>query len=142
MRLLRRSSTSSSQWHNFMNYLGIDWGEKRIGLALADGETKIATPFKVAADLAEVLRVVDEEEIDAVVIGKPVRITNYELRITNEKYNKFIDELKNQVKIPIELVDERLSSKAADALPGGKKTKASRDAVAAMLILQSYLDKK
>ncbi len=136
----------------FMNYLGIDWGEKRIGLALADGETKIATPFKVAANVAEVLKAAAEEEIDVVVLGKPSSITNNQLQITNEKYNKFIDELMSKVKVPVELVDERLSSKAADALIGTKKiyppkprrrrAKASRDEIAAMLILQSYLDRK
>lgn len=122
-------------------YLGIDWGEARIGLALADSETKIATPFKVVGDLAEVLKVAEEEEIDVVIVGKPVSMMNREPRTVNEEYNKFIDELKNKIKIPLELVDERLSSKAADALVGSKKTKASRDTIAAMIILQSYLDK-
>ncbi|MDD4901320.1 MAG: Holliday junction resolvase RuvX [Patescibacteria group bacterium] len=125
-----------------MIYLGIDWGEKRIGLALADSETKIATPFKVAANVAEVLQVIEEEGIDLAVLGKPNSITNYQLRITNEEYNKFVEDLKAGIKIPLELADERLSSKAADALVGNKKTKAPRDAVAAMLILQSWLDKK
>lgn len=122
-------------------YLGVDWGEKRIGLALADSETKMATPFKTVENVDEVARIVESEQIDAVVIGKPVRITNYGLEITDEKYNKFIDELKSKISLPIEMMDERLSSKAADALPGDKKTKASRDEIAAMLILQSYLDK-
>jgi len=122
-------------------YLGVDWGEKRIGLALGDSETKVATPFRTAGDMAELVKVVKGEEIDVVVVGRPGRITNYELRITNEKYNKFIDDLKKKITVPIKLVDERLSSKAADALPGDKKTKAGRDEIAAMLILQSYLDK-
>lgn len=122
-------------------YLGIDWGEARIGLALADGETKIATPLKVAADLVEVLKVISEEEIDVVVVGKPVSMMNYEPRTINEEYNEFVEELKNKINLPIELVDERLSSKAADALVGSKKTKVARDIIAAMIILQSYLDK-
>jgi len=110
-------------------------------LALGDSETKVATPFRTAGDMAELVKVVKGEEIDVVVVGRPGRITNYELRITNEKYNKFIDDLKKKITVPIKLVDERLSSKAADALPGDKKTKAGRDEIAAMLILQSYLDK-
>ena len=125
-----------------MNYLGIDWGEKRIGLALADGETKLATPFKTVADVDEAVKAIKDGGIDMVVVGKPMQITNYELRITNEKYNRFIDDLKSKINVPVEMVDERLSSKAADALSGDKKTKASRDEIAAMLILQSYLDKK
>lgn len=125
----------------FMNYLGIDWGEARIGLALADGETKIATPFKTVGSVLEVARVVEDEEIDMVIVGKPVSLMNLEPRTINEKYNKFIDELRSKINIPLELVDERLSSKAADALPGDKKTKSSRDEIAAMIILQSYLDR-
>lgn len=124
-----------------MKYLGIDWGEKRIGLALADSETKIATPFKTVASVDEVARLVVSERIDAVVLGRPSSIKNYELKITNENYNKFIKDLKDKITVPIELVDERLSSKAADALIGTRKTKASRDEIAAMIILQSYLDK-
>ncbi|MDO8667598.1 MAG: Holliday junction resolvase RuvX [bacterium] len=124
-----------------MNYLGIDWGEVRIGLALADGETKMATPFKTVKDVLEVAQIVESEAIDTVVLGKPVSMMNYEPLTLNEKYNKFIDELKSKIKIPLELIDERLSSKAADALAGTKKTKASRDEIAAMIILQSYLDK-
>lgn len=121
-------------------YLGVDWGEKRIGLALADGETKIATPFKTAANVDEVAETVKDEAVDLVVIGKPWRIRNYELRIKNKKYDRFIKDLKDKITVPIELVDERLSSKAADALIGDKKTKAGRDEIAAMIILQNYLD--
>jgi len=122
-------------------YLGIDWGEKRIGLALADSETKLATPFKTVWDVTEVIKLIKEEEIDVVVVGKPVQIKNYEVKITNEKYNNFIKYLKDKIDLPVELVDERLTSKAADALAGDKKTKSSRDEIAAMIILQSYLDK-
>lgn len=121
-------------------YLGIDWGEKRIGLALGDSETKIATPFKTVAGIDELLELIKEEEIEVVVLGKPVSILNSEFPIS-EKFKNFLNELKENLNIPIELVDERLSSKAADALEGSKKTKASRDEIAAMLILQSYLDK-
>lgn len=124
-----------------MNYLGIDWGEKRIGLALGDSETKIASPFKIVAKLEDVLEIIKQEDIDAAVVGEPVSITDHRFEITSEKYNKFIGALKSKSGVEIILIDERLSSKAADALSGDKKTKASRDALAAMLILQSYLDK-
>jgi len=124
-----------------IKYLGIDWGEKRIGLALADSETKIATPFKVVISEGEILKVVNEEKINEVVIGEPKGIKNQELGIRNEKYANFIEELEKKINLPIKLVDERLSSKAANALSGNKKVKAKRDAVAAMLILQTYLDK-
>ncbi|MEK7557586.1 MAG: Holliday junction resolvase RuvX [Patescibacteria group bacterium] len=120
-------------------YLGIDWGEKRIGLAVGDSETKIAIPFKTVKNIEEVLQVIVDEEINIIIVGKPLSIVNYKLQITNEKYNKFIKDLKDKSNLQIELIDERLSSKAADALIGDKKVKAKRDEVAAMLILQLYL---
>ena len=122
-------------------YLGIDWGEKRIGLALGDSETGIATPFKVVGSINEILEIIKSEDINSVVVGRPISIVNQELVIMNQKYNNFIGKLKEKTNIPVEFFDERLSSKAADALSGNKKTKAARDAVAAMIILQSYLDK-
>ena len=121
-------------------YLGIDWGEKRIGLALADGETKIATPFKTVGKVEEVAQAVKNEEIDLVVAGKPFSIFNFQFSISKQ-FEEFLSELKSKISVPVELVDERLSSKAADALAGTRKTKASRDEIAAMIILQSYLDK-
>lgn len=121
-------------------YLGVDWGEKRIGLALADNETKLATPFKTVENVNEVARAVESERIDIIVLGKPFQISNLKLPISKQ-FEEFLSELKSKINITIELVDERLSSKAADALAGDKKTKSSRDEVAAMLILQSYLDK-
>jgi len=121
-------------------YLGVDWGEARIGLALADGETKIATPFKTVGKLSELAEIAESEAVDMIIIGKPYQITNSQYPIA-DKFKIFLSELKSKAGVPVELVDERLSSKAADALVGDKKTKASRDEIAAMLILQSYLDK-
>ncbi len=133
-----------------MKYLGIDWGEKRIGLALADSETKIATPFKVVGDIDELVRVAEDEQIDMIVLGKPYQISNFQFPISKQ-FEKFFKIIKQKVNLPIEIIDERLSSKAADALSGDTKinppsprlrrARASRDAVAAMLILQTYLDK-
>ena len=129
---------------NFMNkefkkYLGIDWGEKRIGLALADNEIKIAVPYKVVGTLDKIIQVIEEEKVDKIIIGQPIKMRGDKKDLSDE-FNNFIKILKEAVTIPIKLVDERLSSKAADALIGDKKTKAPRDAIAAMLILQSYLD--
>lgn len=120
-------------------YLGIDWGEKRIGLALGDSELKLATPYKVVAHINEIKAVVKKEKIVRIILGKPVKMAGYTKELA-PAFVEFVKALKAAVLIPIELIDERLSSKAADALFGDKKNKASRDAVAAMIILQSYLD--
>lgn len=127
-----------------MNYLGIDWGEKRIGLSLADGETKIATPFKTVGNIAEIEKIAKSEEIDLIVVGAPYSISNPPAGgqfPISKKFKKFISDLKSKTSAQVEFEDERLSSKAADALAGTKKTKAGRDEIAAMIILQSYLDK-
>ncbi|MFA4941086.1 MAG: Holliday junction resolvase RuvX [Patescibacteria group bacterium] len=121
-------------------YLGIDWGEKRIGLALGDSLTRTATPFKIVENIQDVVKVVKEEEIDVVVIGEPLKMSDIKYPLSEDFLN-FFQVLKKELKIPIEKVDERLSSLGADALSGSKKTKAPRDTVAAMLILQNYLDK-
>ncbi|NTU98915.1 Holliday junction resolvase RuvX [Candidatus Falkowbacteria bacterium] len=121
-------------------YLGIDFGTKRIGLALGDSVTKLAMPFKVVADLSEVVLIVKDEGIDKIIVGLPHGLKGNRGQMV-EKVEVFIEQLRDLVLSPIETVDERLSSKAGDALIGGRKDKAPRDAIAAMLILQSYFDK-
>ncbi len=120
-------------------YLGIDWGTKRIGLAIGDSSTRLASPFQVAGDLEETLAIISFEEVDEVVIGKPLKMYDV-MNDLDSAYIEFVEELEKNVKIPVIKIDERLTSKQADSLPGNKKTKASRDAIAAMLILQTYLD--
>jgi putative Holliday junction resolvase len=123
-----------------MKYLGIDWGEKRIGLALADEETRLALPFATAANFNELLEIIKEEEIDEIIIGHPLKMKDSNMAV-NKQFSAFMDLLKKNISVPLILIDERLSSKAADALEGNKKEKHGRDEVAAMLILQDYLDK-
>jgi len=119
-------------------YLGVDWGQKRIGLAIADGETKTAIPFGVVGSLEEVARVVKMEEITELVIGDPKEKCGGVSKLAFE-FNNFVRLLEENTGLKAKLIDERFSSKAADALPGGKKDKAERDAVAAMLILDAFL---
>ncbi len=121
-------------------YLGVDWGEKRIGLALGDSEIKIATPLGVANNLAQVRETVKKEGIDKIVVGQPLKMRDAKLEVDN-RFLAFLSSLKKAVAVPVILIDERLSSRGADSLPGSKKNKAARDAIAAMLILQIYLDK-
>lgn len=119
-------------------YLGIDWGEKRLGLATADEETCIALPFKTVSTLTEVLEIIKKEDIDVVVIGSPKKMNG--TAADNPAWLKFVNDLKEASACPIELLDERLSSLAADALAGEKNEKAERDEIAATIILQDYLD--
>jgi putative Holliday junction resolvase len=121
-------------------YLGIDWGEKRVGLALGDGENMVAVPFKVVNNIHDIIKVIGEEGIDIVVIGESRKMSNAKVKMSDE-LKDFIDILREREQMGVEFIDERLTSKAADALSRDKKARAPRDAVAAMLILQSYLDK-
>ncbi len=120
-------------------YLGVDWGSARIGLAIGDSATKVAIPLRVASSLDDILQVIKDEAIDVVVVGQPLSIKNVESKMSDEFLN-FLSLLKNKANIPIKEIDERLSSKQADKLVGDKKTKAPQDAIAAMIILQTYLD--
>ena len=120
-------------------YLGIDWGEARIGLSLGDNVLNIATPHEVVSSVDEVIDVIKKEDIDEIVLGHPLSLGVGEERF-HEDYLDFSEKLKKATPIKINSFDERLSSKAADALLGNKKTKAPRDALAAMIILQGYLD--
>ena len=121
-------------------YLGIDWGEKRIGLAIADEETGFALPLGTVSDLTGVLQTIEGEEITKIILGRPYQMASLEHDIS-PVFLKFADLLTSQTNIPVIQIDERLSSLAADAMGGPKKMRAGRDEIAATLILQSYLEK-
>lgn len=123
----------------YKKYLGIDWGEKRIGLACADEEIKIATPWKVVGSLEELIETIKEEKIDEIIIGAPYKMHDIKASL-HPKFNEFLSKFKEKTNIPIKEVDERLSSKTADSFIGSRKQKVSRDASSAMVILQQYLD--
>lgn len=125
--------------------LGIDYGRGKIGLALADEQLKIATPYKIIKNsnkkniLRELKQICREEDIKQIIIGEPSRLTNNNQEMIIE-IKKFIKEIKTFLKISIKLEDERMTTKMAKVLLKGTKTK-NDDSVAAMIILQGYLDK-
>jgi putative Holliday junction resolvase len=121
-------------------YLGIDWGEKRIGLATADEETGLSLPLGTVPNLAGVLQTIIDEEITTIIIGRPYKIGGLDIKLSPD-YLKFLKLLTSQITIPIHEIDERFSSKEADAMGGPKNMRAGRDEIAAALILQSYLDR-
>lgn len=123
-------------------YLGVDWGEKRIGLALANNENKIATPFKTVKNISELVKSIEEEDINGLIIGLPNKMSSGKME--NPNFSRFIEILKRKLsdkKIIFEFIDERLSSVQADTLRV-KEFKYERDSISAMIILQAYLDKK
>lgn len=124
---------------NVKKYLGIDWGEKRIGLATADSEVGLALPLATVASLAEVLTAINAEEADIVVLGSPRKMSGEEA--DNPLWLSFLEQLRRHSNRPVVLIDERLTSQAADSLEGSAAEKAQRDEIAATLILQDYLDR-
>ncbi|MBD3360155.1 MAG: Holliday junction resolvase RuvX [Candidatus Buchananbacteria bacterium] len=126
-----------------MKYLGIDYGDKKIGLAIADSETKIASPYKILTNskdiLSKISEICQEEDIDKIIIGLPLTLKSSTSKQTKIVLN-FIDKLKKIIDLPIIEQDERLSSGYAKELIKQMKIKHLDDDVAAMIILQSYLD--
>ncbi len=132
-------------------FLGIDYGQKRIGLAVSDPDGRIASPVRVLhgrgsadADAVVVLAVADELEAAELVLGLPVHMdgtASEQTRITQT----FADVLKAKTSRPVHLWDERLTSWAADGLLAQreltrKKRKARQDAVAAAVLLTEFLE--
>ncbi len=122
-------------------FLGVDWGKKRIGLALGEEEVGIASPWKVVSGLDEVLQAVEEEGIDVLVLGLPLQIHDQEAEL-NSCFQEFLDSLKKTSPVQIITWDERLSTKEATSLNKkvAHRIRAEEDAVSAMLILQKYFD--
>ena len=119
-------------------YLGIDWGASKIGLAIGDSQTKLALPYSRVATWPEVEKIITKEKVDQLIIGWPRDLANRPAEI-QPGWQYFVD-LATASGLPIHLVDERLSTVAADRLINHQKAAADQDAIAAMLILQSFLD--
>ena len=119
--------------------LGIDWGLKKIGLAIGDDEMKLAVPLSVAKDLAEVLKIAKAEEASLLVIGQPIKMSGDKSNLTSG-FQEFVNGLQ-KAGFEVKLIDERLTTRQAEGLiVENRKASAKQDAVAAMIILQAYFD--
>jgi putative Holliday junction resolvase len=136
--------------------LGIDDGERRIGLARSDATGLLASPWKqlsndanvgaAARRLAAEVRALQAEEdgLDAIVLGLPRRLNGSPNDQTG-RVRKLAELLSAEIATPITLQDERLTSHEADELlaqrePDWRKRKPHVDAMAAAVILQEFLD--
>jgi len=133
-----------------MKILGLDYGDKRIGVAASDALGWTAQGKKVIQNtsLNEVINelegLIDEYEIEKVVVGLPKNM-NGTLGPRAEKTLEFVEALKEEFTIPIITWDERLSTAAAErtllaADVSRRKRKDVIDKMAAVVILQNYLD--
>ncbi len=136
-----------------MRYLAIDYGLRRIGLAICDAGETIVSPLcqldiarrKTEWVFEQLKTIIAENQIDAVVVGLPLNMDDSEgeqARLSR----RFADKLAAYTGLPVHLQDERLSSAAADEKLSDlglsmQKRKDKRDMIAACEILNDYLDR-
>ena len=146
--------------------LAVDYGRARIGLALADSETRMAQPISTLErlnrneDMRRLRELVRENSVKQIVVGLPLRLDGTRGEMAEEA-ERFAQRMRKQIGVPVEMVDERLTSWEAERLleevqgrfiheeklTGHKKQKSvqakmSVDAVAAAVILKEYLDRQ
>jgi putative Holliday junction resolvase len=145
--------------------LALDYGRTKIGTALADAVVRIAQPFSTIErinrneDMRRIRELAREEHVKQIVVGLPLRLDGTPGEMADEA-TRFAQRVRKQVGVPVEMVDERLTSWEAERVleeemgrrithedtPHGRKKrlreadgKYTVDAVAAMLILREYL---
>jgi putative Holliday junction resolvase len=145
--------------------LGIDYGRARIGLALADSQTGLPRPLDTLKrinrneDMRRLREIVRAHGVKQVVVGLPLRLDGSRGEMAEEA-SRFGERVRKQLGIPVEMVDERLTSWEAerlledhagkvfhdDAKTSHKKrresSRASVDAMAAAVILKEYLERE
>lgn len=136
-----------------MRYLGLDLGSKTLGVAISDATGFIASSYKTIRHNEEydklkdeVVKIVEEQNIDGIVLGFPKNMNNT-VGPKGELSLEFKNNLEQVLDIPIYLQDERLTTKSAtDLLIKGNVSRKDRkkvvDSVAATIILQTFLDQE
>lgn len=131
--------------------LALDYGLRRIGLAITDMNRTMVFPRPLLEHKGEafvfeqIKNMITEEGITALVLGYPYDDSHVETSQT-EKVKAFGTRLEAAVSVPVFFEDEKYTTAQAEALLDSysydyKEKKAQRDSIAAMLILQSYLDR-
>jgi putative Holliday junction resolvase len=137
-----------------MRVLGVDVGERRIGLAISDRSRTLARPLTTLDGSADAVdRVADtitrlraeEDGLDTVVVGLPVKLDG-SANLATARAVQFIEGLRARVPVVILTEDERLTSREAESRLAQRerdwrKRKEKLDAAAAAIILQDYLDR-
>ncbi len=135
-----------------MRILGLDVGDRRIGLAISDPNGQVAVPLRTLHRTAQdgavdaIAALVAEENVEAIVVGLPLRLDGT-AGSQAESVEEFVRQLLPAVNVPVTLWDERLSTVQAEQLlrrdgPPSRKGKAEQDSLAAAIILQGYLDSR
>jgi putative Holliday junction resolvase len=139
-------------WVTMTRYLGIDYGRRRIGLAIGDDALRIASPLDTlpaandpAKDAARVVDRAAHEGVEALVVGLPLNMDG-SAGPQAAQTRRFIEALRARAQLPVYEQDERLTTHAAEealqeAGLSQRARAARRDKLAAQLILQFYFDR-
>jgi putative Holliday junction resolvase len=135
--------------------IGLDIGERRIGVAVSDPTGTLARPVTtlrttgldgnaLQVSLAEVTRLAEDDPLEAIVVGLPRRLDGSPNAMT-PRVERFAARLRDRVQVAVFLQDERLTSMEAESRLAEREKdwrarKAQLDAAAAAVILQDYLD--
>jgi putative Holliday junction resolvase len=133
-----------------MRSMGLDVGDKRIGIAFSDEGASIALPRETlerkgtSKDVARLVELARSEEVREIVVGMPFSLDG-SMGPQAERVARFVEVLRSATELPVVTWDERFSTKDAermllDADVSRAKRKNVVDRLAAALILQSYLD--
>ncbi|UCG54464.1 MAG: Holliday junction resolvase RuvX [Dehalococcoidia bacterium] len=132
-----------------MRYLGLDIGDRWIGIALSDPSAKLASPHAVlkhsddTTDSEAIAHIIEKYDVQLVVVGLP-RMMDGSLGIQAHKVEDFTRQLRSKTDIPVKFRDERLTTVSARRLMQASGTRRSRrkrdDAIAAAIMLQAFLD--
>jgi len=127
--------------------LGFDFGTQRIGIAVGQSVTGTASALRTVAsrngkpDWETISTLIEEWRPDALVVGLPLHADGSDSDMTGAA-RKFARQLEARYRLPVHTMDERLSSRAARGLQqdGKRGAQAGIDALAAMIILQNWLE--
>jgi putative Holliday junction resolvase len=125
--------------------IALDYGSARTGVAVSDPTGTLARPLSIVekagtdAGLAELVRLIDEEEAERVVVGLPLTLRGERGEQAAET-ERFVESLRAAVAIPVELFDERFTTDLAQQTAKSTGGAASEDAVAAAHLLSGWLE--
>jgi putative holliday junction resolvase len=130
-----------------MRLLGIDYGDSKIGTAFGELTTRVAVPLEVIKNVGEdtvrqIIKQIQDEDIERVIVGVPLSTGDHHNAEQLNKTRTFITELRNATGVEVLEEDESYTTTQSIHLQSQEGVGAQEDALAAMLILQAYMNKQ
>jgi putative Holliday junction resolvase len=146
---LSPSAQGKHPQHAGTRIMALDYGRKRLGLAISDQMQLTSRPLSIltrtnrAADLRRIRQICREHGVARIVIGHPLHMTGERGQMADE-VARFANRLQRELGVPVELLDERLTSWEAEqktSAPASRRRSDSKDDIAAAILLREYLDR-